>query len=99
MKREDEKRKMRRDDFEHHPKPPKFYDEKPYDHRHEDHKRPRPPRTHTRQTTTLFEDRQEMIAFVNEKGQEGHQIDIFKIEEGLYKVVVVQKKSRDLERL
>ncbi len=33
-----------------------------------------------------------MVEFVNLKGEEGHQIDIFKIEEGLYKVVVVLRR-------
>lgn len=47
-----------------------------------------------RQVTTLFESKQEMIIYVNEKGQEGHKIDIFKIEDGLYKVVVIMKEPR-----
>lgn len=67
---------------------PRFHGEKP-------HKPGRPkPRPHVKQVTTLFEDKQEMIRYVNEKGQEGHKIDIFKIEDGLYKVVVVVREPR-----
>lgn len=44
------------------------------------------------QKTKLFTSKEEMVEFVNLKGEEGHQIDIFKIEEGLYKVVVIERR-------
>jgi hypothetical protein len=44
------------------------------------------------QKTKLFTSKEDMVEFVNLKGEEGHQIDIFKIEEGLYKVVIIEKK-------
>lgn len=42
------------------------------------------------QITKLFQDNKEMIEYVNENGALGHKIDIFKIDEGLYKVVIVE---------
>lgn len=51
----------------------------------------RHPRRNRVTKTKLFTDRQEMIDYVNTKGDEGHHIDIFRIEEGLYKVVIVER--------
>lgn len=55
-----------------------------------------------KQITKLFQDNKEMIEYVNENGALGHKIDIFKIDEGLYKVVVVENGSKgkivDLEQ-
>ena len=74
------------------PRPPKPNG----DHRppkpHRDHRPPRP-HMHKNMVTKLFDDKKEMIAYVNEKGEENSHIDIFKIDEELYKVVVVQKKE------
>ncbi len=58
-------------------------------------RRPRPPKPHKhfgfrKSKTKMFTSKDELVAFVNEKGEEGHQIDIFKIEDDLYKVVVVE---------
>lgn len=62
----------------------------------DDRRPPRPKRPPFRgpqfkQITKLFQDNKEMIEYVNEKGALGHQIDIFKIDDNLYKVVVVEK--------
>ena len=43
--------------------------------------------------TKLFTDKEEMVLYVNELGELGHRIDVYKIEESLYKVVV-QEKTR-----
>lgn len=41
--------------------------------------------------TKLFTDKEAMVSHVNEMGELGHRIEIFKIEESLYKVVVHEK--------
>ena len=46
-------------------------------------------------TTKLFTDKEVMIDYVNDHGEQGHHIDVFKIEEGLYKVVVVERKNKE----
>lgn len=107
MKIEDDRKRPRRDRFNEPTRHPKFYDERPRDDRREDRRpkprRPRPPFDHMKQITTLFEDKREMIEYVNDKGQNGHHIEIFKIEEGLYKVVVNERKPKpsdsNLERI
>lgn len=38
--------------------------------------------------TKLFTNREKLVEYVNEKGQSDALIDIYKIEEGLYKLVV-----------
>jgi len=38
--------------------------------------------------TKLFIDKEKLVEYVNEKGQSDALIDIFKIEEGLYKLVI-----------
>lgn len=70
-----------------------FEDKAFHDHKHFDHRRPKEyKKPHKTQKTKLFTNKEEMVEFVNQKGEEGHQIDIFKIEEGLYKVVVVLRR-------
>lgn len=56
----------------------------------EHHRKPRghkPPK----HVTTMFTSKEELVTFVNEKGAKGHHIDIYKIDDGLYKVVVLEK--------
>lgn len=65
----------------------------------DDRRPPRPKRPHVRgsqfkQVTKLFENKKEMITYVNDLGAKGHHIDIFKIEENLYKVVVLEKNKQ-----
>jgi len=55
-------------------------------------RRPFPPRGKI--TTKLFENKASMIEYVNKVGEEGHNIDIFKIEDNLYKVVVMEFDKR-----
>lgn len=48
--------------------------------------------------TKLFTDKDEMVSHVNEMGELGHRIEIFKIEDSLYKVVVHERpKSKTKE--
>ena len=49
--------------------------------------RPRRPRG-PKQKTKMFTSKEDLVNFVNEKGEEGHRIDVYKIEDDLYKVVV-----------
>ena len=88
------------------PRPPRrdFDDRRPPRpdiHRELDDRRPprtkRPPLrgTQFKQVTKLFQDNKEMIEYVNEKGANGHQIDIFKIDDNLFKVVVKEKIPRE----
>lgn len=46
-------------------------------------------RHNTKQITKMFISKEEVVEYVNKIGDEGHHIDVFKIEEGLYKVVAV----------
>jgi hypothetical protein len=39
----------------------------------------------------MFTSKDELVNFVNEKGEEGHRIDVYKIEDELYKVVIVER--------
>lgn len=50
---------------------------------------------HRKQITTMFTSKEELVSYVNEKGALGHHIDIYKIDEGLYKVVVLEKPTYD----
>lgn len=43
------------------------------------------------QQTKLFDNKKDMVEFVNQIGEDGTEVDIFKIEDGLYKVVVFKK--------
>lgn len=47
--------------------------------------------------TKLFTDKAEMIAFVNLHGEEGATIDIYKIDETLYKVEILKFKKEKKE--
>ena len=44
--------------------------------------------------TKMFMDKLKMVEYVNEVGEEGYHIDIFKIEENLYKVVVSETEHQ-----
>lgn len=67
------------------------HDFKEYKHPH--YREPRGfKKPHKMQKTKLFTNKDEMVSFVNLKGEEGHQIDIFKIEESLYKVVIIERR-------
>ena len=44
-----------------------------------------------KQKTKMFTSKDELVNFVNEKGEEGHRIDVYKIEDELYKVVIVER--------
>jgi|LGVF01.2.fsa_nt_gb hypothetical protein len=52
------------------------------------HFRPRRPRR--KQITKMFVTKEALVDYVNVEGEKGHQIDIYKIEENLYKVVKVE---------
>jgi len=43
--------------------------------------------------TKMFLDKKELVEFANEIGEKGHQLEVFKIEEDLYKVVVYEKED------
>ena len=56
------------------------------------------PRRHNKKMTTkLFTDKQELVKYVNEIGEKGAKIDIFKIEDDLYKVEVIERIKKDIE--
>ena len=42
--------------------------------------------------TKLFASKKELVEYVNKVGENGQQVDIFKIEDDLYKVVVYEKE-------
>lgn len=46
-------------------------------------------------TTKLVTTKEELVSYVNELGEKGHKIDVFKIEDGLYKVVVLERQDPD----
>lgn len=48
----------------------------------------RPPRPFHRTITKLMTSKEELVQYVNELGEQGHHIDVYKIETDLYKVVV-----------
>ena len=43
--------------------------------------------------TKMFTSKEQLVEFVNSIGDQGHKIDIFKIEDDLYKVVVIERKQ------
>ncbi len=43
--------------------------------------------------TKLFDSKKDLVSFVNQVGEDGTEVDIFKIEEGLYKVVVFKREE------
>jgi hypothetical protein len=45
--------------------------------------------------TKMFASKEELIKYVNEAGELGNKIDIYKIEDNLYKVVVVEKYQEE----
>ena len=50
--------------------------------------------------TKLFTSKKELVEYVNEVGELGNKIDIFKIEDDLYKVVVVERYQEEkIEKL
>lgn len=66
---------------------------RPFDDRHF-----RKMRKHMKtQITKMFTDKLEMVTYVNTEGEKGHNIDVYKIEDELYKVVVTKKP--DFEKL
>lgn len=52
-------------------------------------RRPRRPRY--KQVTKMFTSKEELVEYVNVEGEKGHSIDVFKIEDSLYKVVKVDR--------
>ncbi|QMS84210.1 hypothetical protein [Candidatus Xianfuyuplasma coldseepsis] len=54
----------------------------------------RPHRPFGKTITKLLTSREELVQYVNELGEKGHHIDVYKIETDLYKVVV---KMRDFD--
>ena len=52
------------------------------------------PRNECKRITKMFISKEEMVKYVNKTGEEGHQIDIYKIEDDLYKVVVLELPKR-----
>ena len=48
--------------------------------------------------TKMFTDKEAMVNYVNEIGELGHHVDIFKIEESLYKVVVHERPKFKTEK-
>lgn len=57
------------------------------DHRH---RRMHPRHPFGKMTTKLITSKEELVDYVNDLGAKGHHIDVFKIDDGLYKVVVVE---------
>ena len=47
--------------------------------------------------TRMFTSKEDLVKFVNEIGDEGHGIDVYKIEDGLYKVVIVERVKKEKE--
>ena len=48
--------------------------------------------------TKMFTSKEQLVEFVNSIGDQGHKIDIFKIEDDLYKVVVIERNQPRLLR-
>ena len=44
--------------------------------------------------TKMFTTKESLVEYVNEIGEHGHMVDIFKIEDELYKVVVFEKQNK-----
>lgn len=93
----DEKPRERHHNFEHD----EFRRPRP-DH-HGMGERPRVFHKHLRnpqriQKTKMFTSKKELVDYVNSIGDEGHKIDVYKIEDDLYKVVIVEdKKIEEIE--
>lgn len=49
------------------------------------------------QKTKMFTSKQDLVEFVNSIGDEGHKIDVYKIEEELYKVVIIESIKEEIE--
>jgi hypothetical protein len=47
-------------------------------------------------TTKLFTNKEELVEYVNKTGETGSKIDVFKIEDGLYKVEVLEPKHKEI---
>ena len=45
--------------------------------------------------TKMFTSKEELVNYVNSIGEAGHKIDIYKIDEDLYKIVVFEEPSID----
>ena len=82
MKREHERREHIRREFR---------DERPRGEIYKHHRFPR------KLTTKLFTSKEELVAYVNDIGETGAKIDVFKIEDGLYKVEVIERQKKDIE--
>ena len=71
--------------------------EREREHRH--HRKPHFKHMHRRLKvkTKMFMDKLKMVEFVNDQGEFGHKIDVFKIEENLYKVEVTEFPQPEVE--
>ncbi len=67
-------------------------------HRFDDGHR-RPHRPHKKMVTKLFTSKEELVEYVNQKGETNCKIDIFKIEEGLYKVEIIERFKKEKEEV
>jgi len=47
--------------------------------------------------TKMFTSKKELVEFVNKVGELGNKVDIYKIEEELYKVVVVERYTEEIK--
>ena len=78
--------------------------------RHEHHEFRRPPRPerperphrhhkrrHHKKLTKMFTSKEALVEYVNEVGAKGHQVDVFKIDEDLYKIVEIVKENHEKE--
>lgn len=90
-RREHERREHIKREFD-GPRPPK----PPRPFREEEH-RGRHHHPRKKMTTKLFTDKQELVNYVNKVGETGAKIDIFKIEDSLYKVEVIEKIKKEIE--
>lgn len=52
-------------------------------------------RTNYTRKTKMFASKEELIEYVNKAGELGNKIDIYKIEDNLYKVVVIEKYQEE----
>jgi len=43
--------------------------------------------------TKMFIEKKDLVDYANEVGEKGHSIDVFKIEDDLYKVIVYEKED------
>lgn len=50
------------------------------------------------QKTKMFTSKQDLVEYVNSIGDQGHKIDVYKIEDELYKVVIIEEvKEEEIE--